>query len=172
VSSICSFYRSYCLRFDVRVRFLVALGMGRGSLDDRKGCRRHCGFLYCFLYAGIYSVCTSFHEAGKIIAAVHILFHATCAVASELAQVDYCGYVSSSACPPFLNSLELSSQKIRSRVSGSANMLPRSVILTTTGLSPTAPVRDQNLLKCHFSFPGSQPISFGNRDLERLEKDE
>ena len=29
-------------------------------------------FLFCFLYAGIYSVCTSFHEAGKIITAVHI----------------------------------------------------------------------------------------------------
>ena len=28
------------------------------------------------------------------------------------------------------------------------------------------------LLKCHFSFPGSQPVSFGNKDLERLEQNE
>lgn len=80
MSSICSFHRPYCLRFGVRVRVLVALGMGRGSLDDPKGCRLRCSFLYCFLYAGIYSVCTSFHEAGKIIAAVYILHAGTCHV--------------------------------------------------------------------------------------------
>ena len=102
MSSICSFHRPYCLRFGVRVRFLVALGMGRGSLDDPKGCRLRCGFLYCFLYAGIYSVCTSFHEAGKIIAAVYILqlVRATCTAWSRVSQLLWlCIYICMSPIP-------------------------------------------------------------------------
>ncbi len=65
--------RSYCLRFGVRVRFPLALGMGGGSLDIPERGAVFIVVFYTVFYTPVSTdVCTPFHATGKIIAAVHI----------------------------------------------------------------------------------------------------
>jgi hypothetical protein len=81
------------------------------------------------------------------------------------------------ACPPSLTSLETSSRNIRIRISGSETLSQVCVALTTTGESLphhsphlTSPVPADPSLR--YSFPGSQPVSFTTKDLQRLENEE
>ena len=77
------------------------------------------------------------------------------------------------ACPPSLNSLEISSRNIRIRIPGSETLSLVCVALTTTGQSLFHPSPPSRLTRHYpYSFPGSQPVSFSTKDLERLENEE